>query len=94
MLRLIKLPTRRALAGVARLTAVGGASALLCLGAALVAPTASAAPTAPVVNSAAFLAGNPCSDGKACREPDGCVWAQLVNDDGVITYREECEKDD
>ena len=53
-------PARRALAAVARLTAVGGGAALLCLGAALVAPAASAAPTTSAVDSAAFLAGNPC----------------------------------
>jgi hypothetical protein len=63
-------PARRTLAGVSRLTAVGGASALLCLGAALVAPAASAAPASSVVNSAALVAGNPCDSANKCgRQP-------------------------
>lgn len=62
-------PARPAQAGVARLTAVGGASALPCLGAALVAPAASATPASSVVNSAAFVAGDPCDSNRCGRQP-------------------------
>ena len=90
MIRLSK-PTRRRLPGAARLAAVGAASALLCLGAALVAPMASAAPTAPVANSAAFLAGNPCTEHCMPKDPPdvpGCHFHDLVNGDGEVISRE------